>query len=145
CGRVLGPRARVLVNAPRLSLELHDARHGAVEERTIVRDEDDARGEAVEKALEPVETGEVEVVRRLVEQEDVEAREQDRRERGARRLAARQRSDLPVGAPAKADVGEDGADPRLEVLAPEHEKAVERLGVRRCELRLRGEARGERI
>ena len=63
-----------------------------VEEGAVVRDEDDARREAVEEPLEPREAGEVEVVRRLVEQEDVEAREQDRRQRGAGRLAAREAS-----------------------------------------------------
>jgi hypothetical protein len=55
-----------------------------------MRDEHDARGQPAEEPLQPLEAGEVEVVRRLVEQEDVEAREQDRRERRTGRLAARE-------------------------------------------------------
>src|SRR5439155_6548167 len=93
--------ARVLVHAPRLGLDLDDARDDAVEERPIVGDEDDARLEPVEESLEQLEPGKVEVVRRLVEQEDVEAREQDRGERGARRLASGKGGELVVLPPAE--------------------------------------------
>ena len=51
-------------------------------------------GRSRHEALEPVEAVEVEVVRRLVEQEDVEAGEQDRGQRAASGLAARQRGGL---------------------------------------------------
>ena len=58
-----------------------------------MRDEDDtAAGEVVDEPLEPREAREVEVVGRLVEQQHVEAGEQDRRQRGAGRLAAGERS-----------------------------------------------------
>src|SRR5262249_27583892 len=86
--RVVAPGTRVLVHPARLRLELDDARDGPVEERAIVRDEHHACGELVEKTLEPCEPVEVEIVRRLVEEKDVEPGEQDRGERGARRLAA---------------------------------------------------------
>ena len=46
-----------------------------------------------EEPLEPLEPVEVEIVRGLVEEEHVEAREQDRGEREPRRLAARERLD----------------------------------------------------
>ena len=95
-----------------------------------MRDEHDARGERVEEALEPVEPGEVEVVRRLVEQEDVEAGEQDRGERSLRGLAARERRHRLVGPRAEPDLGECGARARLEVLAAECEEPVERVRVR---------------
>ena len=85
---VVRPGAGVLVHAPCLGLELDHPRHGAVEERAVVRDEHDARAQAAQKALEALEPGEVEIVRRLVEAEDVEAGQQDRGERGAGRLAA---------------------------------------------------------
>ena len=53
-----------------------------------MRDDDHRAVEAGEERLEPREPGEVEVVRRLVEQQHVEAAEEDRRERGARGLSA---------------------------------------------------------
>jgi hypothetical protein len=87
-----------------------------------VRDEHDARGQAAEEPLQPLEAGEVEVVRRLVEQEDVEAREQDRSERGTRRLAARERGDVPGGSTFETDLGQDGAGAGVEALAPSARK-----------------------
>ena len=72
----------------RVLVELEYAVDRAVEERAVVRHDDDAAVELGEERLEQVETREVEVVRRLVEQEHVEAREQDRRERRARGLPA---------------------------------------------------------
>ena len=110
-----------------------------------MRDEHDAGGEPVEEALEPLEAREVEVVRRLVEQEDVEAREQDRGERGAGRFAAGQRRHLAVGAPPETDVRRARRRPRLEVLAAEREEAVERVRVGARELRLGAEPGRERV
>ena len=72
-------------------VELDDARDAPGEELAVVRDEHDAAALALDERLEPREPGEVEVVGRLVEQHEVEAAEQQRRERGPRRLAARQR------------------------------------------------------
>ena len=92
---------------------------------------DDAHRQRVEEPLEPAQPREVEVVGRLVEQEDVEAREQDRGERGAGRLAAREGRELAPGARAEADVGQDGPGAGLEVLAAEGEEAVERAPSRR--------------
>ena len=92
-------------------------------------DDDRARG-LVHELLQPVETGEVQVVGRLVEQQDVEAAEQDRRERGARRLPAREHRDLdvePVG--GQAEIGAHRADARVEVVAAEREELLERVGV----------------
>ena len=53
-------------------------------------DDDDAAGGLDDEALEALEAGEVEVVRRLVEQDDLEAGKQDARERHPRRLASRE-------------------------------------------------------
>ena len=89
-GEVRGPAAGVLGRGVRVLVELEHARDRAVEERAVVRHDHRAAGEVVvQEALEPVEAGEVEVVGRLVEQEHVEAGEQDRGEVRARRLAAR--------------------------------------------------------
>ena len=88
-GLVVAPAAAVLRRAARPLVELDDARDGAVEEGAVVRDDDDRAWMRGERALEPGEPGEVEVVRRLVEQEDVEAAAEHGRERRARLLPAR--------------------------------------------------------
>ena len=55
-------------------------------------DDDGRAGMRRERALEPGEAGEIEVVRGLVEQEDVEAAAEDGGERRTRLLAARARA-----------------------------------------------------
>ena len=87
---VLVPRAGELAHVPRLALELHDAVDDALQERAVVRDDDDRRRRPRNEALEQREPVEVEVVRRLVEQEHVGVRVEDRAQRLARGLAARQ-------------------------------------------------------
>ena len=73
-------------------VELDDVGDGAGEERAVVADEHARRpASAGDPALEPVEPGEVEVVGRLVEQEHVEAGQQQGGQPGPCRLAARQR------------------------------------------------------
>ena len=127
-------------------LELEDAIHGTVEERAVVRDHDHRAGRVVHESLEPVEAREVEVVGGLVEEEDVEPTEQDRRERGAGRLAAGERADLYVHAVGREpDVGQHGFGPRVEIGTTEREEAVERLGVRVGDGRIRGHRLGERV
>ena len=76
-GFVVAPAAAVLRRPARPFVELDDARDGAVEKGTVVGDDDERAGVRGERALERGETGEVEVVGRLVEQEDVEAPAQD--------------------------------------------------------------------
>ena len=142
---VLRPRAAVLVHPPRLRFDLDDAVDRPVEEVAVVRDEHDAGGQAAQEALEPREPGEVEVVRRLVEQEHVEAGEQDRGERRAGGLAAGQGAHLAVRAAAEPDVVEHRGRAGVEVLAAEREEAVERVGVGAGELVLVGEPRGELV
>ena len=70
-------------------VELDDAVDGPVEEVAVVRDKDDRAREAGERAFEPLEPGEVEVVRRLVEQEHAERAAQELREPQACGLPAR--------------------------------------------------------
>ncbi len=94
-----------------------------------MRDHGKAARKAVDEALEPVEPVEVEVVRRLVEQQDLEAREQDRREPGPRRLAAGERRRLLVERDREPELGARRSGSRLEVGAPEREEALERGGV----------------
>ena len=63
-------------------------------------DEDDAGVGAVEEPAEPLQAVEVEVVGRLVEQEDVEAGQQHRRQVDLYLLAPGQLGDRAVGDPA---------------------------------------------
>jgi hypothetical protein len=86
-GFVVAPAAAVFGRAARPLVELDDARDGAIEEGAIVRDDDERSGMSRQRALEPGESGEVEVVGGLVEQEHVEAAAQDARERYAGLLA----------------------------------------------------------
>ena len=89
----------------------------------------DAALEAVQEALEPVEAVEVEVVRRLVEEEQVVAGEEDRCQRRASDLAPRQRRRLLLERDGKAELGADGPRPRLEVGSAQREVALERRSV----------------
>ena len=82
CGVAARDRALVEVRAPaagverglmRMVVELENSRDRPVEERTVVRHDHRAAGEVPHEVFEPREAVEVEVVGRLVEQEDVEA------------------------------------------------------------------------
>ena len=85
----------------------------------------------VQEPLEALEAGEVEVVRRLVEQEHVEAGEHDRGQARPRRLPARERGHLEVeDAGREPEVGAHRADAGVEVGRAEREVALERVGVR---------------
>jgi hypothetical protein len=89
--------------------------------------------------LEPLESVEVEVVRRLVEQEQIEPREEDRGERRAPGLAAREGNRLLLERDRQAEVGADRPRARLEVAAAEREEQVERRDVRVTPGRIVGE------
>ena len=92
-GRLLAtpdvPRAGEVDRLPALDLE-HGGRH-RFEEPAIVGDEDHRRVERLQHLLEPLERLDVEVVRRLVEQQQVGLRGERASERGAGQLAAGER------------------------------------------------------
>ena len=110
-----------------------------------MRDDDDRAVELGDERLEPREPGEVEVVRRLVEQEDVEAAEQDRRERGTGRLAAGEPGEPAVERDVETELRKHGRRPRVEVAAAAREERVECVVVLRGELRLGAEPGGEAV
>ena len=83
-----------------------------------------------DEGLEPGEAGEVEVVGRLVEQHDVEAAEQQRRERGPRRLPARERRHQRVRPDVEAQLREHRRDAVVEVRRSAREPVVQRDGIR---------------
>ena len=111
-------------------VELEHARDRALEEGAVVRDDHRAAGPLGDEPLQPRQAVEVEVVGRLVEQQDVEAREQDRGERRARGLAAGERRGLQVEQRGiQPEVAQDRLRARLEVGAAEREPRLERVGV----------------
>ena len=77
----------------RVALEGEDVRRDAVEEPAIVGDHDGAAGEVEQRLLERAQRVDVEVVRRLVEQQHVAAALQQLREVDAVALAARELAD----------------------------------------------------
>ena len=92
-------------------------------------DDGDPAREVVDEALQPVEAVEVEVVRRLVEEQQVEPREQDRGQRGARCLPAGERCRLLLQRDRQAELGADRPRPGLEVCATESEEPLQRRSV----------------
>ena len=112
---VLAPAAGVVMHALRARLELDDLIHGPVEERAVVRDDHEASVEPEQEALEQLEAVEVEVVRRLVEQVDVEAREQDRGQSGSAALAAGKVGDAPFELDVEPDPPERRSRARFEL------------------------------
>ena len=90
--RVLAPGA---LEPRRLAVafEREDVRRDAVEEPAIVGDHDGAAGEVEQGVLERAQRVDVEVVRRLVEQQHVAAAAQQLREVHAVALAAREVTD----------------------------------------------------
>ncbi len=131
--------ARVEVSEPasvvercrmRLLVELEHRRHRPLQEGAVVRDDDEPGVERRHPALNPVETVEVEVVGGLVEQKDVETRQQQRGERGAGGLAAGEGTHLKVerGNGERQVVAHRGRA-SLEVGTAERQVALERLAV----------------
>src|SRR5690348_9371669 len=85
----LAPRA---LEPDRLAVafESEDVRRDAVEEPAVVRDHDRAARELEQRLLERAQRVDVEVVRRLVEEQDVAARAEELREVDAVPLATRE-------------------------------------------------------
>jgi hypothetical protein len=99
--------------APAVELE-HRGRH-RLEEPAVVRDEDHGRVDRLQQLLEPLDRLDVEVVRRLVEQQQVGLRRERAGERRARQLAAREGRERPV----EVVVGEaEAADDARRAVAP---------------------------
>ena len=85
-----------LVRDPAAAVELEDPAGDVVEEVPVVRDGDDGALVVGEEPLEPEHRLGVEVVRRLVEQQQVGRRQQQPAERDAPALAARERRHVAV-------------------------------------------------
>ena len=129
-GRLLVRGARgllvlVVVVVTRVAHELagvdrHDAAHHAVHEVPVVAGHQDRRVRALEEALQPEDRLDVEVVRGLVEQQDVGLGEQDLRDLDPHPPAAGQLPDVPIHAPlVEAEPRQDLARPGIELVAAE--------------------------
>src|SRR5206468_3096932 len=94
-----------------------------VEEPAVVADHDDAAGEAEERLLEPAQGVDVEIVRRLVEEQEVPAALEELREVEAVPLAARQVLDaLLLVAPLEIEGG--GVGPRVDAALAEVDRVL---------------------
>ncbi len=117
--------------------ELEHGVRDRFEEPAVVRDEDDGGVERLELALEPLDALDVEVVRRLVQEQQIRVAGERARQRGARQLAARERVERAVevglGEPKPADDARRALSPGVAagVLEPRLRRrvAVERRGV----------------
>ena len=78
------------------AIELEDPPGHVVEEVAVVRDRDDGAREVVQEVLEPGDRLGVEVVGRLVEQQQIRGAQQQPAEGDAAPLTARQRGDVRV-------------------------------------------------
>ena len=114
-------------------VELDDPGDGPGEELPVVADDDDPGPLSPDEGLQPVEAVEVEVVGRLVEEEDVVAGEQQRGQADPRGLAAGQGGHPAVQvdplAEGEAQVGEHAGGTLLEIGTAEGEEGVEGVGI----------------
>ena len=126
---VVAPPSGPLAQPMRSRLDRSDPPDGAVEQLAVVRNENERAPIRAEERLEPREPVVVEIVRRLVQEEDVEAREEDRRKLDARGLATRECGPVSIEVDVEPEVGTNGSRPRLEVAAAQRDECVQRSRV----------------
>ncbi len=123
-------------------VDVHDAVDHAVEEIAVVRDEEQRAGIPAEPVFEPQHGIEVEVVRGLVEQQEIRARLQRLREVQAHAPAAGEARNR-VGVPRflEAEAREERCRTRTRAVAADDLVTVMQLG-KRCAVRVRGRKAG---
>jgi len=82
-----------------------------------------------QKVLEPLERRDIEMVRRLVEEQNVRVIEEQARQAEPRSLATRERCDLAIDETAQAETAEDAPERGLEVVTAGVFEMVLRVGV----------------
>jgi hypothetical protein len=113
----------------RLVVDVENVRDHGVEEPLVVRNDESAAGVSAEELLEPADGENVEVVRGLVQEEDVGAADQDLREENPQLEPAREgRERRAVRADGDAEPFEDGARPGFEGVAVVGRDAILELG-----------------
>ena len=98
------------IGTQQAAVELDDARGHAVEKRAVVRDHDDG-GHPGDEVLDPRDAVDVEVIGRLVQQQEVGLEREGQRERGALPLAAGRR--LRRGRLVETEAMQELDEPRL--------------------------------
>ena len=111
-------------------VELDHLGDDTTEELAIVAHQGDSALGGGDEPFEPIEAVEVEVVGRLVEQQDVELRQHQRCQADPRRFAARQRRHrLGEQTLGKVEVGPHRSDAHVEVGRAERQPPIERVAV----------------
>ena len=111
-------------------VDLHHVRDGAFQERSVVTDDHAASAHVGDEPLQPGEPLEVEVVGRLVEQEHVEPREEERRETNASSFATGEhRQPLVQQSLGQAEVGPHIGHARIKVGRTQRQPPVECIAV----------------
>jgi hypothetical protein len=117
------------------AVHLDDLAHHAIQEVPVVRDDDEGSLPAVEKPLQPIDGRKVEVIRRLVEQEEIGRRKQQARESDPHPPPARQCLQRLVEARLRdSQSRQDRPRPRFDLVTPHRLEAVAELAVRGREL-----------
>ena len=84
--------AGVALDRMRLGIEVQDARHRMIEKLAIMRNDQHRAAIAAHKAFQPLQRLHVEVVGRLIEQQQIRLAQQQRRQAQAGFLAAAERA-----------------------------------------------------
>ncbi len=106
-GLEIGKAAREVSRAA--AIEPNRAARQILQEAPIMADDDERRGKSLEFGLEPFDGGKIEMVGRLVEQQNIGLGRHDPRERRAARFAARKSRRVFI--PAEAEFVEDPPRP----------------------------------
>ena len=141
------PATGVARRAGLVQTELHDLRDRCREKVAVMGDDDDPAAVRVDQRREPDEAVAVEIVRRLVEEDGIEARHSQRGEPDAGGLAA---GEIAKGSieqvRGQPDLARSRRKPRVGVRAAERQPALDRLGVLVEGLEVTGlEARGKEV
>jgi hypothetical protein len=111
------PRTREEGRSP--AVELEHRRCGRLEKPAVVGDQDHGGVDRLELTLEPLEALHVQMVRRLVEEQQVRIARERPRERGPGQLAARERGERPVVVLVdETEPAEDALDALTPRIAP---------------------------
>ena len=126
-GRAVGiVVADVLGQVVGVVVKLGDSRRRPIQEVPVVGHGHQAAAVAAQERLQPGRAGEVEVVGRLVQEQQVRRPQQQRRQHHPRPLPARERPDAPVARQVcQPQAGQHGVDPVIQVVAA---TALEPLG-----------------
>ena len=110
--------------------QLPDTGDGGIEEGPVVRRDEERAGPPAEVLLEPFEGVEVEVIGRLVEQQQVRIGDDQARQRRPGLLATRQgRRRLRPFVPREPEAAQRALDPLVERVATEDLVLMEKLGI----------------